>query len=75
MQDGENAERYLGRIYKRHDLYQEHLISLTKKGKDGSEEIAQMMRDLRTNPPASLGGDEIVRIDDINNGTSKRRNS
>ncbi len=71
LQDGENAERYLGRIYKRHDLYQEHLISLTKKGKDGSEEIAQMMRDLRTNPPASLGGDEIVRIDDINNGTSK----
>lgn len=71
LQDGENAERYLSRIYKRHGLYQEHLISLTKKGKDGSEEIAQMMRELRSNPPASLGGDKIVRIDDINNGTSK----
>jgi phosphoglucomutase len=71
LQDGENAERYLGRIYKRHGLYQEHLISLTKKGKDGGEEIAQMMRELRSNPPASLGGDQIVRIDDIHNGTSK----
>jgi len=71
MHDGDNAERYLSRIYKRHGLYHEHLISLTKKGKDGSEEIAQMMRELRANPPASLGGDEIVRIDDIHNGTSK----
>jgi phosphoglucomutase len=71
MHDGDNTERYLSRIYKRHGLYHEHLISLTKKGKDGSEEIAQMMRELRANPPASLGGDEIVRIDDIHNGTSK----
>ncbi|HAQ71690.1 MAG TPA: phosphoglucomutase [Flavobacteriales bacterium] len=70
LQDGENPEQYLSRIYKRHGLYKEDLISLTKKGKEGGEEIAQMMRDLRSNPPSSLGGDEIVRIDDINNGTS-----
>lgn len=70
LQDGEDAEQYLSRIYKRHGLYQEHLISLTKKGKNGSEEIAAMMRELRTNPPASLGGDHVVRIDDIQNGTS-----
>ena len=30
-----------------------------------------MMTELRTNPPATLGGDEVVRVDDIQSGASK----
>jgi phosphoglucomutase len=36
--------------------YQEHLISITKKGMNGQKEIAAMMESYRTSPPEVLGG-------------------
>jgi len=51
-------------IYKQFGFYCEGLISLTKKGKTGADEIQQMMADFRANPPASLAGSPVVRIDD-----------
>ena len=68
---GSNAEEALAAIYKKHGIYQEELISLTKKGKEGSEEIKAMMSQLRAQPPATLGGDDVVRVDDILTGESK----
>ena len=68
---GSNAEEALAAIYKKHGIYQEELISLTKKGKEGSEEIKAMMSQLRAQPPATLGGDVVVRVDDILTGESK----
>lgn len=51
-------------VYKQFGFYYEGLISLTKKGKAGAEEIQQMMADFRANPPQSLAGSPVVRIDD-----------
>lgn len=51
-------------VYKQFGFYYEGLISLTKKGKTGAEEIQQMMADFRANPPQSLAGSPVVRIDD-----------
>lgn len=51
-------------VYKKFGFYYEGLISLTKKGKTGAEEIQQMMADFRANPPQSLAGSAVVRIDD-----------
>ncbi|MFN4145085.1 MAG: phospho-sugar mutase [Runella sp.] len=51
-------------VYKTFGFYYEGLISLTKKGKTGAEEIQQMMADFRANPPQSLAGSPVVRIDD-----------
>jgi phosphoglucomutase len=51
-------------IYKQFGFYYEGLISLTKKGKTGAEEIQAMMADFRANPPKSLAGSVVVRIDD-----------
>lgn len=51
-------------IYTKYGLYREHLISITKKGKTGAEEITQMMVDLRSNPPTKLGGSSVVRLVD-----------
>ena len=51
-------------IYKQFGFYCEGLISLTKKSKTGADEIQQMMADFRANPPASLAGSPVVRIDD-----------
>ena len=54
----------LKEIYKEFGFYKESLISLTKKGISGSEEIKQMMHQFRNNPPKSLLGSRIVEIKD-----------
>lgn len=51
-------------IYKQFGFYYEGLISITKKGKSGADEIQQMMADFRKNPPKTLGGAPVIRMDD-----------
>jgi phosphoglucomutase len=51
-------------IYKQFGFYYEGLISLTKKGKSGADEILQMMADFRANPPKTLAGSSVIRMDD-----------
>jgi phosphoglucomutase len=51
-------------IYKQFGFYYEGLISLTKKGKSGADEIQEMMADFRANPPKTLAGSPVVRMDD-----------
>ncbi len=51
-------------IYKQFGFYYEGLISLTKKGKAGADEIQQMMADFRANPPKTLAGSPVTRMDD-----------
>lgn len=51
-------------IYLEHGFYKEKLISITKKGKSGADEIKQMMRDLRATPPKTLGGSRLVKLMD-----------
>ncbi|GAB2794399.1 phospho-sugar mutase [Rhabdobacter roseus] len=57
-------------VYKQFGFYYEGLISLTKKGKTGAEEIQQMMADFRANPPKTLAGSEVIRMDDYKNLTN-----
>ncbi|TDG35754.1 phospho-sugar mutase [Pedobacter changchengzhani] len=45
-------------------FYKEDLVSLTKKGKTGAEEIKAMMEKFRNNPPASLGGSKVAILKD-----------
>ncbi len=51
-------------LYRKYGFYQEKLISLTRKGKAGAEQITQMMLDLRNSPPKSIGGVPIKEIRD-----------
>lgn len=51
-------------IYTKYGFYYEGLISVTKKGKTGAEEIQQMMADFRQNPPKKLAGSDVIRMDD-----------
>jgi phosphoglucomutase len=57
-------------IYKQFGFYYEGLISLTKKGKAGADEIQQMMADFRANPPKTLAGSPVIRMDDYKALTS-----
>jgi phosphoglucomutase len=51
-------------IYQKYGFYLEDLISITKKGKSGAEEIQQMMQDYRNNPPKTINGMKVVLIKD-----------
>jgi len=54
--------------YIEYGFYKEKLISLTKKGKTGAEEIKAMMETFRTNPPATLGGSKVITLKDYEKG-------
>ncbi len=49
-------------LYLQYGYYQEDLISITKKGMNGQQEIAQMMEDFRCNPPKELAGSKVVEL-------------
>ncbi|MGB3144633.1 MAG: phospho-sugar mutase [Maribacter sp.] len=51
-------------------FYKEHLISITKKGISGAEEIKQMLKDFKENPVASVAGSKVKWIEDYNTSTA-----
>lgn len=58
-------------VYQQYGFYYETLISLTKKGKSGAEEIQQMMASLRSNPPKTINGSPLLLLKDYQNQTEK----
>ncbi|WP_411031967.1 phospho-sugar mutase [Spongiimicrobium sp. 3-5] len=52
-------------------FYKEKLVSLTKKGMSGAEEIKQMMVDFRENPVKTIDGSKVVWIHDYNTSVAK----
>ncbi|WP_190809113.1 phospho-sugar mutase [Flagellimonas sp. S3867] len=52
-------------------FYKEHLVSLTKKGISGAEEIKQMLIDFKENPVESVQGSKVVWIEDYNTSMAK----
>lgn len=49
-------------LYVEYGLYKEHLISITKKGMDGQQQIAAMMESYRNNPPKTINGTDVVQL-------------
>jgi phosphomannomutase len=68
---GSSLYKELLNLYVDFGFYKEHLISLTKKGISGMQEINQMMIDLRENPMGEINGQRVVCIEDYENSTSK----
>ena len=68
---GTSAFGLLKDIYCEFGFFKEHLISITKKGKSGAEEIAQMMTDFRENPPATINGSKLLTIKDYENSVER----
>ncbi len=58
-------------IYRQYGFYKEGLVSVVRKGKSGAEEIQQMMRDYRSNPPQEIDGEKVVCIKDYQLHESK----
>ena len=68
---GSSFYEYLIDSYIQYGLYHEELISLTKKGKAGFEEIQQMMHAYRTNPPKSIAGIAVEQVDHFDSQISR----
>ena len=51
-------------LYTEYGYYKEKLISITKKGKSGLEEIQAMIEGYRKTPPTELGGSAVTQIID-----------
>ena len=65
---GKSLYQMLLEIYHEYGFYKEDLLSLTKQGKSGAEEIAAMMVNYRNNPPKEIGGQKVVLMKDIQAG-------
>ena len=63
-EQGKTFYELLCDIYREFGLYKEKLVSLTKKGISGTEEIKAMMARFRETPPTEIGGEKVVEIRD-----------
>lgn len=62
-------------LYLKYGLFREHLISITKKGRDGQAQIAAMMEQYRLAPPSTLGGVKVVGLYDYEKKEAKDLNN
>ena len=58
-------------LYTKHSFYKERLVSFTKKGMDGAEQIKQIMIDLRKNPLTHIDGSKVTFVNDYEASTEK----
>ena len=68
---GSSLYQELLQMYVDFGFYKEHLISITKKGIEGANEIKQMMIDLRENPLSQINGQRVVCVEDYQSSKGK----
>ncbi|MBE2273543.1 MAG: phospho-sugar mutase [Flavobacteriales bacterium] len=68
--NGSSMFQYMIDIYKDLGMYYEGLINVVRKGRTGAEEIQQMMKDFRENPPKEIAGSKVVELKDFQEQTS-----
>lgn len=59
------------KLYVDYGCYKEKLVSLTKKGIEGAQEIKQMMIDARKNPLETINGSKVIKVEDYDLSISK----
>ncbi|SFD37653.1 phospho-sugar mutase [Algibacter pectinivorans] len=69
--NGSSFFNELIKLYTEHGFYKEKLVSLTKKGIEGAEEIKQMMTDARNNTLKVINGSKVVKFEDYDLSISK----
>ena len=69
--DGSSFYKELIECYVQFGFYKEYLISITKKGISGAEEIKQMLKDFKENPVDSVQGSPVIWVEDYNTSIAK----
>ncbi len=67
--NGKTMYQYMIDIYKETGMYYEGLINVVKKGREGAEEIQNMMKNFRENPPQEIAGSPVEEIKDFKEQT------
>ena len=67
---GSSVYQKLLQLYVDFGFYKEFLVSLTKKGIEGAQEITQMMIDQRMNPIREINGQRVIMVEDYLNSTA-----
>ena len=57
---GKSMFELLRDIYVEYGMYKEKLVTVTKKGQEGEEEIKRMMKKYRSNPPSVINNSKVV---------------
>ncbi|MFN3555549.1 MAG: phospho-sugar mutase [Bacteroidales bacterium] len=70
-ESGKSLYELLIDIYLQFGFFKEKLLSITRKGKEGMEEIQQMMENFRNTPPTSLNGSRVLMIKDYKESISR----
>lgn len=68
--NGKTMYQYMIEIYQKLGLYQEGLVNIVRKGKEGAEQIKQMMTDFRNSPVSSLAGAKVILVKDFQEQTA-----
>jgi phosphomannomutase len=68
---GSTVYKELLQLYVEHGFYKEYLVSITKKGMEGLQEINQMMIDLRENPLKEIDGQRVIIVEDYQSSMAK----
>ena len=68
---GSSVYKELEQLYIDYGFYKEHLISITKKGIEGANQIKQMMVDMRENPVSEINGQRVIMVEDYQNSTAR----
>ncbi|MFW2135878.1 phospho-sugar mutase [Chryseobacterium sp. TY4] len=66
---GKTMYQYMIDIYKEVGMYYEGLINVVKKGREGAEEIQNMMKSFRENPPKEIAGSPVAELKDFKEQT------
>ncbi len=62
---------WLLQMYVDYGFYKESLVNLVRKGAEGEQQIKDMMTKFRSDPPKTIGGDEVVRSLDYKTSVEK----
>ena len=68
---GSSVYKELQQLYVNFGFYKENLISITKKGIEGADEIKQMMIAMRENPVSEINGQRVILVEDYQNSTAR----
>ncbi len=68
---GSSVYEHLLQLYVEFGYYKEHLISITKKGIEGANQIKQMMEDMREKHVSIINGQRVIMVEDYENSIAK----
>ncbi len=72
--EGLSLYEVMQNIYKKYGYFAEKTVSFTMPGKDGMEKMAELLKDIRNNPPVSVDGKTVISFWDYKTQVIKNKN-